>query len=389
MSDYSMSQYNASYPGKKLMTYDTTLRDGEQTLGVAFGPAEKLRIAQALDDIGVDRIEAGMPVVSAEDREAVKMILKGVKRAQVFGFCRANKADVDACLETGVKAVTMELPFSAIKWRAYGYSEAKAFDMLTGNLRYAKDHGLYASFFAVDATRTDLPMLERAYKTAVQEGGADEVVMVDTLGVATPETMAYLTRLVKSWVKVPVGVHCHNDFGLATAGTFASLLEGAESAQVTVNGLGEKTGNADLAEVALAASLLYGFDVHIDFKKLLALSALVSRLAKVPVGMQKPVVGDAVFIRESGIAVSQLNTFPPAVETFDPALLGRERQVVLSKKSGKGSIKYKLHELGLQADDKKLEAILNKVKELAIRKKGLVTPEEFDAILQEEDVKAS
>jgi isopropylmalate/homocitrate/citramalate synthase len=383
---YWVSPYNRLYNGKKIKIYDTTLRDGEQTLGVTFSAEEKLEIAMMLDEAGVDRIEAGMPVVSEEDKKAVKIINSSISRAQVFGFCRCNRKDVEAGLEAGVKAITCELPFSDYKWKAYNYSRERVYEMLLSTIRYAKENGLYVSFFAVDATRTDLKELERAYKTAVEEAGADEVVLVDTMGVATPETMAYLTRLVKSWVNVPLAVHCHNDFGMATACTFASLLEGAEWAHVTVNGLGEKTGNADLAETVLGGWMLYGFDVGIKFDKLYSLSKKVSDVSKIPVSIQKAVVGDGIFARESGIAVAQLLTYPPAVETFDPGLVGRRREVVLSKKSGKGSIRYVLHEMKKDVGEDKLDDLLAEVKELGVKKKGPLTRDEFLDILKKKGV---
>lgn len=387
---YWVSPYNdtTATQGRKVKFYDTTLRDGEQTLGVSFSAEEKLQIALMLDQAGVERIEAGMPVVSPEDLRAVQMIVENVRQAEVFGFCRCTLKDVDACLEAGVRAINCELPVSQYKWQAYGYSEERVFDMLLSTIRHAKANGLYVAYFAVDATRADLQVLERAYKTAVEEAGADEIVLVDTMGAATPQTMACLTEQVRRWVKVPVMVHCHNDFGLATACTLASLAAGAEYAQVTVNGLGEKSGNADLAEVALAARLLYEFDTAIDFTQMYPLSRKVAQLSSVPVSPQKPVVGEGIFAKESGVAVAQLLTYPPAVETYDPALVGRRREVVLSKKSGKGSLRYVLKEMGREVPEEKLDGILQDVKELGVKKKGPLTREEFVEILEKHGVES-
>jgi methanogen homocitrate synthase len=379
---YWMSPYNElEGKGRTLKLYDTTLRDGEQTLGVAFTAEQKLEIALLLDELGVDRIEAGMPVVSPEDKRAVEMIVNRVKRAEVWGFCRGVIKDIDACLEAGVRSTIIEIPLSKYKWRAYGYNEERVFNMLNTTLRYAKQSGMYVAYFAVDATRAELPVLERAYKTAVNECGVDEIVMVDTLGVATPKTMAYLTKLVKEFVKVPVMVHCHNDFGLGVACTLASLLAGAECAHITVNGMGEKTGNADLAEVALAADLLYGFKVNIDYARLYPLSKKVAELSGIPVGLQKPVVGDGIFTKETGVTVTQLLTYPPAVETYAPELVGRKRAVALSKKSGKGSLRWVLQEMGEDLDDARLDELLVEVKKLGVHKKGILTQEEFAGLL--------
>lgn len=379
-----VSEFNKKFcvNKRRLKIYDTTLRDGEQTVGVSFSAEEKLKMALELEKIGVDRIETGMPVISEEDMRAAKMIVEKVKKAEVFGFCRCVKKDIDACLETGVKAVTCELPVSEYKWKAYGYTKQSVFNKLLETIKYAKDNGLYVAYFAVDATRAELETLEAVYKTAVEEAGADEVVLVDTLGAATPETMAYLTGLLKKWVNVPIMVHCHNDFGLATACTLAALNEGAEYAQVTVNGLGEKSGNADLAEVVMTAKLLYDYETKIDISQLNKLSTLVSKLSQVPISPQKPIVGERIFTKESGIAVAQLLTYPPAVETFDPSIVGRKRDVVLSKKSGKGSLKYVLREMGVEIDENKLEGLLSEVKELGLRKKGPITKKEFQKLLK-------
>jgi isopropylmalate/homocitrate/citramalate synthase len=367
---------------KRLKIYDTTLRDGEQTIGIAFDKEEKLQIAKMLDELGVDRIEAGMPVVSKEDKEAVELILKAGLKAEIWGFCRAVKGDIDACIDVGVKHIICEIATSSYKMKANNFTPEGVLGKVLDNLQYAKSRGLYTAFFAVDATRADLGFLETIYRKAVKEGQADEVVMVDTLGVAIPETMFYLTKKLREWVNVPIMTHCHNDFGLATACTIASLKGGAECAHVTINGLGEKTGNADLAETIIAAKL-YGIPINIDLKKLYSASILVEKISKIPISPLKPVVGENVFKRESGVTAAQLISFPPAVEGYSPELLGREREVLLSKKSGRKSVEYKLRKLNLSANEKQLEQILSKVKNLGIRKKGLVNDEEFKQIVHD------
>jgi methanogen homocitrate synthase len=204
---------------QRLKIYDVTLRDGEQTIGVVFDKEEKLQIAKMLDELGVDRIEAGMPVVSKEDKEAVELILKADLRAEIWGFCRAVKGDIDACIDVGVKHIICEIATSPHKMKAYNFTPEGVLDKVLDCLQYAKSRGLYTAFFAVDATRAELGYLETIYRKAVEEGKADEVVMVDTLGVASPETMFYLTKKLREWVNVPIMTHCHNDFGLGTACT--------------------------------------------------------------------------------------------------------------------------------------------------------------------------
>lgn len=371
-----------TYFPKKLKFYDTTLRDGEQTIGMAFSKEEKLAIAEMLDDLGVERIEAGMPVVSSEDKAAVELIVKAGLKAEIWGFCRAVKGDIDGCLDVGVKHIICEIATSSHKMNAYNFTPDGVMGKILDSLQYAKSKGLYVAFFAVDATRADMAFLENIYKRAVREGGADEVVIVDTLGVATPETMFYLTKKLKQWVDVPVMTHCHNDFGLATACTMASLKAGADCAQVTINGLGEKTGNADLAEAAIAASL-YGIPFNIDMKKLYGASKLLEKITKIPISPLKPVVGEYVFQRESGVTAAQLITNPPAVEGYSPEVVGRERGVLLSKKSGKRSVEYRMEKLGVKATPEQVGEVLAKVKDLGVKKKGLVTDSEFEAIVKE------
>jgi isopropylmalate/homocitrate/citramalate synthase len=367
---------------KRLKIYDTTLRDGEQTIGVSFDRKEKLEIAKALDEIGVDRIEAGMPVVSKEDREAVELILKAGLKAEIWGFCRAVKGDIEACADVGVKHIIVEIATSSIKMKANNFTPEGVLGKIVDSLQYAKSRGLYTAFFAVDATRADLGYLESVYRKAVGEGKADEVVIVDTLGVATPETMFYLTQKLREWVKVPIMTHCHSDFGMATACTFSSLKAGAECAHVTINGLGEKTGNADLAETVFAAKL-YGIDVRVNMKKIYQASKLVEKISKIPISPLKPVVGDFVFKRESGVTAAQVISFPPSVEPYSPDLLGREREVLLSKKSGKRSVEYRLEKMNVKATSEQADEVLRRVKELGVQKKGLVSDDELKGIVRE------
>jgi len=366
---------------RRLKFYDTTLRDGEQTIGVAFDKEEKLQIAKALDELGVDRIEAGMPVVSKEDKEAVELILRAGLKAEIWGFCRAVKGDIDACIDVGVKHIICDIATSRYKMDAYHFAPKDVLGKVLDSLHYAKNRGLYTAFYAGDATRADLGFLETIYKKAVEVGNADEVVMVDTLGVATPETLFYLTKKLREWVRVPIMVHCHNDFGMATACTVASVKGGAECAHVTLNGLGEKTGNADMAETAIAAKL-YGIPFSINIKKLYSAAKLAEKLSKIPLSPLKPVVGENVFKRESGVTVAQLISFPPAVEGYSPEAVGREREVLLSKKSGRKSVEYKLEQLGVQATADQVNEVLKEVKELGMKKKGLVSDNEFRGIVE-------
>jgi isopropylmalate/homocitrate/citramalate synthase len=368
---------------KQVKFYDTTLRDGEQSIGVSMAAADKVRIAKALAEAGVDRIEAGFPSSTLEDKEAVIEIVKQVKTAEIWGFSRCNVNDVKTCVETGVKAVVCEISVSPAKMRAWELDEATVLTRIRNGIKFAKEQGLYCAFFAVDASRADLRFLKQAYDLAVKECGADEVVLVDTLGVATPEAMFYLTTQVKSWLKVPVAVHCHNDFGLASACTIAALKAGADSVHVTVNGLGEKSGNADIADMALALTGLYGVKTNIKLDHLYPLSRLVQEVTRIPVSPLKSVVGDTVWVKETGSVVAQLMVYPPSVEGYAPELVGRTRDIYLSKKSGKKSIEYALNQIGKTVPADKVDELLAEVKKRGARNRGIVTLDEFRGLVQE------
>ena len=365
---------------EKLKIYDTTLRDGEQTIGVSFDKNEKLRIAQELDRLGVDRIEAGMPVVSKEDKEAAELIVNAGLKAEIWGFCRSIRGDIDACAQVGIKHVICEIATSDIKMHAYNITRDQVLKKALDAVQHAKSLGMYTAFFAVDSTRADIKFLETIFRKVAEEGHADEMVIVDTLGVATPETMYYLTKKLKDWVELPIMTHCHNDFGMAVSCSLFSVKGGANCAHVTINGLGEKTGNTDLAELALAAKL-YGVDTNVDMKKLYDVSKLVEQYSGITISPLKPVVGENVFQRESGVTVAQLISYPPAVEGFSPEVVGRQRGVLLSKKSGKKSIEYKLKEMNMNIAVEQIDNLVQKIKELGSKKKGLVTDDEFKQIV--------
>jgi len=366
---------------KQVRFYDTTLRDGEQTIGVTFNPDEKVMIAELLDDVGIERIEVGMPVVSRQDREAASRIVNKNLNAEPWGFARCIKSDIDACLDVGLRAIVLEIPTSSFKMKANDFTAEMVKEKLLRSLEYAKHQGLYTAFFAVDATRSSLEFLQEIYMLAVTDGQADEVVLVDTLGVATPETMFYLTKKLKQWVQVPVMTHSHNDFGMATACSLASAKGGAQYIHVTVNGLGEKTGNTDIAEAALAAKL-YGIGTDIDLKKLRSLAKRVQKISRIQLSPLKPVVGENVFKKESGVAVAQLVKYPPAVEGYAPEVVGGNREILLGKRSGKASIKWMLQNINIEASSDQVEEILALVKNYGMQKRGVVETSEFRDIVE-------
>jgi isopropylmalate/homocitrate/citramalate synthase len=357
--------------------YDTTLRDGEQTVGVVLDPEQKLEIASALADAGVDRIEAGFPRVSEEDARAISLILEAGLPAQIWGFSRAVRGDVEALVELGVQASVIESPISDGKLAALGVSRETMLERIRSAVSFAVGEGIRVAFFGVDSTRADLEFVRRVYETAV-EAGAQEVVVVDTLGIATPEAAAYLVNEVVERLdyEVPVHWHGHDDFGLATAAAVAAVQAGATWVQGTVNGMGERAGNADLVEVALVLEALYGIPTRLDLTKARALAGLVQELAGTPLAAWKPVTGDNLFTRESGAVAAQFHD-PPAIEPYSSELVGAERGIVLGKKSGLDSIRIKVAELGLDVPEDAHPALLEAVKRKGTSKRGLVTDGEF------------
>jgi isopropylmalate/homocitrate/citramalate synthase len=355
--------------------YDTTLRDGEQTVGVVLDPQDKLELARGLDELGIERIEAGFPRVSEDDRRAVELIIAAALKAEVWGFSRAVEADVKALVELGVQASVIESPISDLKLEALGVDREAMLERIVYAITFAVEQGIKVAFFAVDSTRADLSYFETVYKTAV-EAGAQEVVVVDTIGIATPEAVAELVGRTREWVDVPVHFHGHNDFGLATASAVAAAREGARWIQGTINGMGERAGNANLPEIALALRGLYGVETNLRLDKVREFSERLRELSSYELEPYKPLVGENLFTRESGAVASQFHD-PPAIEPYSSELVAAERRVVLGKKSGMDSIRIKVEELGLELDDAAQRELLARVKELGTRERRILTDDEF------------
>jgi isopropylmalate/homocitrate/citramalate synthase len=361
--------------------YDTTLRDGEQTVGVVLSPEDKLEIARALDEAGIDRIEAGFPRVSEDDRRAVELIAAAGLRAEVWGFSRAVQADVEALVELGVAASVIESPISEGKLAALGVSRESMLDRIRNAVSFAVASGIKVAYFGVDSTRADLDFYRQAYETAVAAGAA-EVVVVDTLGIATPEAAAFLVGRTIEWLgpEIPVHWHGHNDFGLATAAAVAAVQAGATWVQGTVNGMGERGGNANLGEVALTLEGLYGITTGLRLDRIRALSALVQERSGYALEPWKPLTGENLFTRESGAVAAQFHD-PPAIEPYSSELVGAARGIVLGKKSGLDSIRIKVAELGLDVPEERFPELLGAVKRLGTEKRGLVSDEELRSLI--------
>ena len=378
-TDDILSRFDRSTP---VRFYDTTLRDGEQSVGVCFTPEEKFDIACRLSDLGVGRIESGFPRVSADDTAAVRRILDAGLESEIWGFSRAVKADIDAHIDLGTEHVLIEISTSDMKIKAYGFTRDIVLQRVTDAIRHAKDNGIKTvNFFAVDSTRSDLGFLRDVYSTAIEQG-ADEVSVVDTIGVCSPEAVERLIGEVSSWVgpDVPIHWHGHNDFGMATASAVAAVRGGARWIQGTINGMGERAGNADICEVALALQCLYDMPVELDLTRARETSKVVQQAGGYSVDGWKPVVGEFLYTRESGAVANQFH-IPQAIEPYSSEIVDAERRIVLGKKSGLSNIKLKGEELGLDIPEDKRAGVLAEVKDLGTRNARLVTDEEFKDIV--------
>ncbi len=370
---------------ESVQIHDATLRDGEQTPGVVFSVEDKIRIATKLDEIGVERIEAGMPAVSPQDAEAIREISKLGLNSKIFTFARAMKQDIDMALECGADGVIIEVPIGYPKLvTQFGWTWEDVFKKSKDVINYAKDQGLYAVFFPYDTTRAREEDLTNLCKAITQEAMPDSIGIVDTMGCATPEAIKYMVRWVKDMTGLPIEIHTHNDFGMGVATELAAVTAGAEVVHSCGNGLGERTGNAALEELMLGLDLLYGYETGYKLDKLPELGDLLSELSNIPIARNKPVLGSGNFIRESGIGIQYVMEDPLVMFGTHPQLTGRAGEVVLGKKSGKASILYKLGELALgEADDEQVMEMLNQVKQMGIRKRDILSDEEFKSIVSQ------
>ncbi|MEM2944496.1 MAG: hypothetical protein QXN93_05875 [Methanomassiliicoccales archaeon] len=389
--DYWVSHYNfrneIRFP--KIKFHDTTFRDGEQQPGVVFTSEEKLRIGSLMSEVGIDRIEGGMPLVSEDDRKAVKLLANAGLEAEIFAFTRCMKEDVETSVDCDVDGVIMEIPSSAhLIGDAYEWSVERAKKLATEATAYAHDHGLYVSFFCIDLSRADASWAFEIISAVAKEGHMDSLNVVDTFGVLTPEGIADLVTILKSEFRVPIEVHTHNDFGLAVANTLAAIKAGAEVAHTTVNGIGERSGNASFEETAMCLKLLYGQEINLNFSRFKELSDAVEKASGMRKPSNKPIVGNELFTVESGIVAGWWKVLegkerPLTMFPYRWTLVGQNPpRIVLGKKSGLASVIYWAEKLGFKISEEDAKKILTEVKNLSIRKKGLLTEREFIEIVE-------
>ncbi len=376
-------------PAKEIKIHDITLRDGEQQAGIAYTRADKLRIAKALAEAGVHRIEAGMPAVSKEDEAAIKEIVQANLGPQIFAFSRCMVADVKLAKECGVHGIVVEIPSSEhIIKHAYGWELQKAIDLSIEATLLAKELGLYTVWFPIDASRADMSWFLDLIEEIATKGHMDALAVVDTFGGISPHAVPYLIKKIRERVKKPLEPHFHDDFGLGVANTLIALSCGCSVAHTTVTGIGERAGNAAMEELVLALLTMYGLDIGIKTEKFYSLSKLVRELSGTTIPANRPIVGETLLNVESGIVASWVrrcrDQHPLELGPFVPALVGQKPiEIVMGKKSGVDSVAEWLEKMGADASPEQKEAIVLKVKEASLKKKGLLTEKEFQDIVKQ------
>jgi isopropylmalate/homocitrate/citramalate synthase len=362
------SYHEQTAPGRRLPKaitfWDETLRDGEQTPGVYFSPEEKLRIAELLSEIGVGVIDAGIPVVSPKEAAAVKLLAGAGLKAKILASARTVPGDIEAVVNSGATHLAVFVAASEVHLRyKLQMSQEEVLAAAVKSVRRGKEAGLHVAFVTEDTVRAPLDFVERLYRAAT-EAGADRLVISDTVGIMTPLTfrwfLAEFERRVrpKDW-----SVHCHNDFGLATANTLAALESGVNCPHVCVNGLGERAGNASLEEVVLCLESLYGVPTGIQTERLHELSRLVEELSGVPVAANKALVGYNAFSHEAGIHTHGILRHTLTYEPLQPERVGARRQMILGKHTGKAALVEKLKERGIVLPEPALAELLRLLKQ--------------------------
>jgi homocitrate synthase NifV len=348
---------------------DTTLRDGEQTAGIVFSNQEKLEIARLLDKVGVYQIEAGVPAMKGDEKEAIKTIVEADLKASILGWCRAVTNDIQEAIDCGLDAICISVPVSdAHIEQKLKKNRAWVHDQTQRAINFAKSHSLYVSCNAEDASRARIEDLIGFFRIA-KNAGADRLRFCDTVGILGPFQIQEKISTLCHEVGLPLEIHAHNDFGMATANTIAGIKAGAEFASVTVNGLGERAGNAALEEVIMALKYVENQNIYFDISKLKNLSEFVAKASGRELSLSKPIVGKNIFTHEAGVQVDALAKEPSTYEIFHPSEIGGTRQIVVGKHSGKSSLQIKFKEFGIDLDKQAAEEILKEVRKKAVQVK--------------------
>jgi homocitrate synthase NifV len=373
-----------SAPAQVVKIVDTTLRDGEQTAGVVFSNQEKLDIARMLDEIGVHQIEAGIPEMGGGEQASIEKIANMGLQASVLGWCRAVRSSVEAALACGVDAVAISISTSDIHIEhKLGKTREWVIGAMTENVAYARDKGVrHISVNAEDASRSEMEYLTE-FALAAKQAGADRLRYCDTVGIMEPFAIHERVRELIKRAGLPIEMHTHNDFGLATANALAGIRAGATFVNTTVNGLGERAGNAALEEVAMALKHLLKLEMPVDMAKLRRLSELVAKASARDIPIWKAIVGVNVFAAESGIHADGILKNPMTYEAFSPEEVGLQRQILIGKHSGTAAIKNKFAEYGIALSDDVTALVLERVRQWAIERKRTLFDKELMQIYEQ------
>ncbi|HTH22205.1 MAG TPA: 2-isopropylmalate synthase [Nitrososphaeraceae archaeon] len=358
---------------EKVRIFDTTLRDGEQTPGVSVNAEQKVTIAIKLDELGVDAIEAGFPIVSDGEARAIKTIVRQGLKSEICGLARSVQADIDAALKCDLKYIHTFIATSEIHMKyKLNMTPDQVLERAIWAVDYAKKHGVQVEFSAEDATRSDRGFLIKVLKAA-QEAGADRIDIPDTVGYATPEYISSLVQEVADNITVPISMHCHDDFGHAVANSLAGINAGAICAHVTINGIGERAGNASLEEFVMALHCLYNRRTNIKSELLYETSKFVSNTMGIIVQPNKAIIGENAFGHESGIHTHGIINNPLTYEPISPELVGRKRWLQAGKHAGAHGIKAMLGDFGIKPTEEQLKEIVERQKTVADLGKSITT----------------
>lgn len=371
---------NRSLP-EKIMVYDTTLRDGEQMPGVSFNRDQKLEIATRLDDLGVHQIEAGFPIVSKEETKTVKLIANEGLKADILALTRLRREEIDLAAECGVDMALVFIASSDIHIKyKLKYSCEELLDCVTEVLDYAKGYDMKINFSTEDTTRTNLNRLFEFY-TIAAASGVDRIGVTDTVGCITPAGLRYLVGKIKSKFDLPLGIHLHNDFGLALANALSGVEAGANAVATTVGGIGERAGNVPLEQFIVVMKVLYNYDLGINTNGLKGLYDLVHEYSGVSVSPNQPLIGENMFAHESGMHIAAILNQPVTYECIPPELVGQSRKLLMGKHTGGTFIRKRLEEKNIKATSEEIETLLQEIKVLG-EFKGKVTEDEFWNIVE-------